>query len=70
MHDLIPVIALTHTGDQDALGLWKHFRDLSIEEYKRIYKRLNVEFDEYSGESLQRGSHNDIHLCLVSFIER
>jgi len=39
-------------GDEKSLGLWKKFRDLSIEEYKRIYDRLNVKFDVYSGESL------------------
>jgi arginyl-tRNA synthetase len=33
--------------------LWKKFRELSITEYKRVYARLNVEFDVYSGESLQ-----------------
>lgn len=40
-------------GDEDALALWRQFRDLSIAEYKRIYGRLNVAFDVYSGESLQ-----------------
>jgi arginyl-tRNA synthetase len=39
-------------GDEQALSLWRRFRELSIEEYKNIYRRLNVEFDEYSGESL------------------
>jgi len=38
-------------GDPEALSLWKKFRDLSIEEYKKIYARLNVKFDIYSGES-------------------
>lgn len=38
-------------GDEEALKLWRRFRELSIEKYKQIYKRLNVEFEEYSGES-------------------
>jgi arginyl-tRNA synthetase len=38
-------------GDEAALALWRKFRDLSITEYKKMYARLNVEFDEYSGES-------------------
>ncbi|XP_035687041.1 probable arginine--tRNA ligase, mitochondrial [Branchiostoma floridae] len=38
--------------DPTALALWTRFRDLSIEEYSRIYKRLGVQFDEYSGESM------------------
>eukprot|EP00058_Branchiostoma_floridae_P004828 XP_002590316.1 hypothetical protein BRAFLDRAFT_58413 [Branchiostoma floridae] len=38
--------------DPTALALWTRFRGLSIEEYSRIYKRLGVQFDEYSGESM------------------
>lgn len=37
--------------DTDALALWKRFRDLSIVRYKATYARLNIKFDEYSGES-------------------
>ncbi|KAL9108172.1 MAG: hypothetical protein Q9227_007026 [Pyrenula ochraceoflavens] len=43
-------------GDQEALALWKRFRDMSIEKYKTSYSRLNVEFDEYSGESTVKPS--------------
>ena len=38
-------------GDEEALSLWRRFRDLSIEKYKSTYSRLNIFFDEYSGES-------------------
>lgn len=38
-------------GDQEALALWRRFRDLSIVKYKDVYARLNVDFDIYSGES-------------------
>ncbi|OTA56637.1 arginyl-tRNA synthetase [Hypoxylon sp. EC38] len=37
--------------DEKALALWKRFRDLSIVRYKATYARLNIKFDEYSGES-------------------
>ncbi|KAI2617938.1 arginyl-tRNA synthetase [Hypomontagnella submonticulosa] len=37
--------------DEEALALWKRFRDLSIVRYKATYARLNIKFDEYSGES-------------------
>ena len=40
-----------NAGDEAALALWRRFRDMSIEKYKQIYKRLNIEFDIYSGES-------------------
>ncbi|XP_066280161.1 probable arginine--tRNA ligase, mitochondrial [Branchiostoma lanceolatum] len=46
------VFRLLEHGDQAALSLWTRFRDLSVEEYSRIYKRLGVQFDEYSGESM------------------
>jgi arginyl-tRNA synthetase len=38
-------------GDAEALGMWKKFRDLSIERCKQTYARLNITYDEYSGES-------------------
>lgn len=38
-------------GDPAALAQWKRFRDLSIVRYKQTYARLNIHFDEYSGES-------------------
>ncbi|CEI95983.1 hypothetical protein RMCBS344292_10155 [Rhizopus microsporus] len=38
-------------GDQEALALWKRFRELSIVKYRDIYGRLNINFDIYSGES-------------------
>jgi arginyl-tRNA synthetase len=38
-------------GDEEALKLWQRFRDLSIDRYAVTYSRLNIEFDEYSGES-------------------
>jgi arginyl-tRNA synthetase len=38
-------------GDEDALGIWRRFRDLSIVRYKQTYARLNIHFDDYSGES-------------------
>ncbi|KAI0110423.1 arginyl-tRNA synthetase [Nemania sp. FL0031] len=38
-------------GDEKALALWERFRVLSIDRYKETYNRLNIQFDEYSGES-------------------
>ncbi|KAJ4391663.1 arginyl-tRNA synthetase [Gnomoniopsis smithogilvyi] len=38
-------------GDEAALKMWRRFRDLSIERYKKTYARLNIHFDSYSGES-------------------
>lgn len=38
-------------GDEAALQMWRRFRDLSIDRYKKTYARLNIHFDSYSGES-------------------
>lgn len=38
-------------GDQAALDIWRKFRDLSIVKYKEVYGRLNIHYDDYSGES-------------------
>ncbi|KAI9723290.1 MAG: hypothetical protein M1812_001173 [Candelaria pacifica] len=38
-------------GDEEALALWRKFRDLSIAKYKETYSRLNIQYDRYSGES-------------------
>nr|XP_020734798.1 probable arginine--tRNA ligase, mitochondrial isoform X2 [Odocoileus virginianus texanus]XP_020734799.1 probable arginine--tRNA ligase, mitochondrial isoform X2 [Odocoileus virginianus texanus] len=53
-------------GDVQALALWQKFRDLSIEEYVRIYKRLGVHFDEYSGESFYREKSQEVLKLLDS----
>ncbi|XP_072188426.1 probable arginine--tRNA ligase, mitochondrial isoform X1 [Excalfactoria chinensis] len=46
--------------DEQALSLWKEFRDFSIKEYTRIYKRLGVHFDEYSGESFYQEKSREV----------
>ncbi len=38
-------------GDQEAWDLWKWFRDESLVEFDRIYKKLGVSFDHYHGEA-------------------
>ncbi|MCP1639494.1 arginyl-tRNA synthetase [Streptococcus gallinaceus] len=38
-------------GDQEAWDLWKWFRDESMVEFDRIYKKLGVTFDHYHGEA-------------------
>ncbi|KAG5641280.1 hypothetical protein DXG03_005584, partial [Asterophora parasitica] len=46
-------------GDKQVVELWRRFRTLSIEAYKKVYERLNVHFDVYSGESLVRAENID-----------
>ncbi len=38
-------------GDPEAYALWSRFRALSIEEFKRVYARMGIEFDSYAGEA-------------------
>lgn len=42
---------LMEDGQPEAMELWKNLRDISIEYYTKMYSRLNITFDEYSGES-------------------
>ncbi len=42
---------LTEDGDEEALALWKRFRDISIKEFNRIYDILGVKFTHIEGES-------------------
>ncbi|SHJ15011.1 arginyl-tRNA synthetase [Dethiosulfatibacter aminovorans DSM 17477] len=38
-------------GNQEALELWQWIKDVSLTEFNRVYKMLNIEFDSYAGES-------------------
>ena len=38
-------------GDEEAISLWKWFYDISIKEFERVYEKLGVKFDYYTGES-------------------
>ena len=38
-------------GDEKAIQFWKRVREVNIANYTELYSRLNVSFDEYSGES-------------------
>ena len=39
------------SGDAEAVGLWKQFKELTLKEVGRVYDRLGVSFDSYAGES-------------------
>ena len=38
-------------GDEETVGLWKKFMEISVAEIKRIYDIMGIEFDSYDGES-------------------
>ncbi len=48
------------SGDEEALSVWRKFREISIREFDRIYKLLGVEFDAIDGESLYHKKAEEI----------
>jgi arginyl-tRNA synthetase len=38
-------------GDPEARRIWKRFVSISMDEFRKIYDRLGIEFDHYTGES-------------------
>ncbi|WP_342429196.1 arginine--tRNA ligase [Neobacillus sp. FSL H8-0543] len=52
-------------GDEEALELWKWFRDESLKEFSRIYDLMNVEFDSFAGEAF----YNDKMDRVVQLLE-
>lgn len=46
-------------GDETAQGYWHQFRDLSLREFKKIYQRLGVDFDYFTGEAFYSDKMDD-----------
>lgn len=38
-------------GDEEALFLWKWFKEASVKEFEKMYRLLGIHFDSYAGES-------------------
>lgn len=53
-------------GDKEITKLWKRFRDLSLEEYKKIYDRLDISFDSYNGESYYNDKMKEVIDILIN----
>lgn len=52
-------------GDPELLALWKRFRELSIADFEKVYRRLGVRFDMFVGESyFVREAGNVVNECL------
>ncbi|MGN0151022.1 MAG: arginine--tRNA ligase [Wujia sp.] len=47
-------------GDEEALRIWQWFKDISLQEYKRTYELLGMDFDYYLGESFYRDKTADV----------
>lgn len=48
------------SGDEEAVSLWKKFRELSLSEFNKIYDLLGVKFDVISGESFYNNKMSSI----------
>lgn len=53
-------------GEEYETKLWKRFRELSLVEFERVYKMLNVQFDSYNGESF----YSDKMPAMVEHLEK
>ncbi|MDD2680612.1 MAG: arginine--tRNA ligase [Patescibacteria group bacterium] len=42
------------------VSLWRMFRELSLKEFKRVYKLLNIKFDSWNGESFYNDKVGDV----------
>ncbi|WP_305768628.1 arginine--tRNA ligase [Candidatus Epulonipiscium viviparus] len=38
-------------GDANALALWRWFKEISLKEFERVYKMLDISFDSLNGEA-------------------
>ena len=47
-------------GDEELLKLWEYFREVSLEEYNRIYNILNIDFSSYNGEAFYNDKMNEV----------
>ncbi|XP_076612636.1 putative arginine--tRNA ligase, mitochondrial isoform X2 [Chaetodon auriga] len=46
--------------ESEAVSLWQKFREITVDEYQQVYKRLGVHFDIYSGESFHQDQAQEV----------
>lgn len=51
---------LLENGDEYCTKLWNEFRDLSIEEFKKIYNLLGSKFDSWNGEAFYSDKTDEV----------
>ncbi len=52
-------------GDEEAVRLWEWFREVSLDEFNRVYNMLDITFDSFTGESF----YSDKMPAVVSMME-
>jgi len=58
--------AALEAGDPEINRVWKVLRDLSIEDYQKLYDRLGIKFDHYHGESMYVGKNLDARIAEIT----
>ncbi|QQG39347.1 MAG: arginine--tRNA ligase [Candidatus Aenigmatarchaeota archaeon] len=58
--DARKAFALLEKGDKKLRATWKRFVELSLEEFKRTYAELGVDFDAWTGESFYEEMLGDV----------
>ena len=46
-------------GDKESLSQWEIFKELSLEEFKKYYGMMNIDFDSWDGESFYNDKMED-----------
>lgn len=65
MDEARKVFKKLENGEEEVVKMWKKFRKISLEEYKKVYDFLGIEFDNFSGESNSAEKAKDeIKICL------
>lgn len=47
-------------GDEYCTKIWKHFRELSLKEFQKVYDLLNVQFDSWNGEAFYSDKMDEV----------
>ncbi|MCC5895823.1 MAG: arginine--tRNA ligase [Alkalibacterium sp.] len=47
-------------GNEEAVAIWKWFREESLKEFEKVYNRLNIAFDSYNGEAFYNDKMTDV----------
>lgn len=47
-------------GEEEAVSLWQWFKDVSLKEFDKVYSMLDIEFDNYNGESFHSKWMQDV----------
>lgn len=46
-------------GNEEAKKVWQYFKEISMAEFERVYKKLGISFDSYAGESFYNDMLDD-----------